>query len=183
MKTLEEKKRKTATIAFRLDDSMIEKLRNEAQQKDISVNTLVSHIFKQHIDWHSNAAKAGFLTVRRGLIMELLKLVSEEQLGEIAEYIAKKETKDFVLMLRNEYNITSALDVIETWVRIAGYPYRHEVSYSKHSYTIQHDMGRKWSLYLKEQYESLFEDFGLKRVSFDMTNNTVSFGVDTEEMA
>ncbi len=178
-----EKKRKTETIAFRLEDSMIEKLRNEAEHKDISLNTLVSHIFKQHIDWHSNAAKAGFLTVRKSLIVELLKLASEEQLAEIAEYVAKKGTRDFVLMLRNEYNITSALDVIETWIRIAGYPYRHDVDYTKHYYTIHHDMGKKWSVYLKEQYESLFEDFGLKRVDFTMTDTTLSFAVDTEDMA
>lgn len=178
----EEKKRKTETIAFRLDNLVIEKLRSEAKSKDISFNTLVSHIFKQHIDWHSNAAKAGFLTVRKGLIVELLKLASEDQLAKIAEYIAKKETKDFVLMLRNEYNITSALDVIETWVRIAGYPYRHDVNYARHSYTIQHDMGKKWSVYLKEQYESLFEDFGLKRVNFTTTDTTLSFSVDTEDI-
>lgn len=178
-----EKKRRTETIAFRLDGAMIEKLRNEAGHKDISLNTLVSHIFKQHIDWHSNAAKAGFLTVRKSLIVELLKLASEEQLAEIAEHVAKKGTRDFVLMLRNEYNITSALDVIETWIRIAGYPYRHDVNYTKHYYTIHHDMGKKWSVYLKEQYESLFEDFGLKRVDFTMTDTMLSFAVDTEDMA
>lgn len=174
-------KRKTETIAFRLDSNVISRLRSEAAQKEVSLNTLVGQIFRQHIDWHSNAAKAGFLTVRKGLILRLLEIASEEQLHQIAEYIAKKETKNFVMMLRNEYNITSALDVVETWIRIAGYPYRHDVQYSRHSYTIQHDMGRKWSVYLSEQYEFLFEDFGLKRVHFDMTDNSLSFTVDTED--
>ncbi len=145
------------------------------------LNMLVGQIFKQHLDWHSNAAKAGFLTVRKGLILRLLELASEDQLGQIAEYIAKKATKNFVMMLRNEYNITSALDVVETWIRIAGYPYRHDVQYSKHSYTIHHEMGKKWSVYLSKQYEFLFEDFGLKRVHFDMTENSLSFAVDTED--
>ena len=81
----ERKKSKTETIAFRLDDNIIAKLRKEAEHKDISLNTLVSHIFKQHIDGHSNAAKAGFLAVRKGLIVELLKLAPEDQLTKIAE--------------------------------------------------------------------------------------------------
>jgi hypothetical protein len=56
-------------------------------------------------------------------------------------------------MLRNEYSINSSLDVIESWIKIAGYSYRHEVRGAEHSYIIQHhDMGRKWSLYLREQY-------------------------------
>jgi hypothetical protein len=130
------------------------------------LNTMVGQIFRQHVDWHSNAAKAGFLTVRKGLILRLLDLANKDHLVQIAEYIAKKETKNFVLMLRNEYNITSALDVVETWIRIAGYPYRHDANYSKHSYTIQHEMGEKWSMYLAEQYRFLFEDFGLRKVKF-----------------
>jgi hypothetical protein len=173
---------KTETIAFRLDTSMIERLRNEAKQKEISLNALAGQIFKQHVDWHSNASKAGFLTVRRGLIVKLLELAADSELVKIAEYIAKKETKNFVLMLRNEYNITSVLDVVETWIRIAGYPYRHEANYSKHSYTIQHDMGKKWSLYISNQYQFMFEDFGLKKVDFEITDSVVSFTVDTENI-
>jgi len=80
----------------------------------------------------------------------------------LPEYIAKKETKDFVLLLRNEYNIESALDLIETWIKISGHPYRHEVNYTRHSYVIQHVMGKNWSLYMAEQYRFLFEEFELK---------------------
>ena len=168
------------SITFRLDSTILNKLHREAQQKDISVNTLVSHIIRGHIDWHSNAAKAGFVTVRRGLVSNLINRLSEKDISSIAEYIAKNETKDFVLLLRNEYNIESALDVIETWIKISGYPYRHEVNYTRHSYVIQHDMGKNWSLYLTELFRNLFEEFGLKRVEFDLTHNSLDFIVDTE---
>ena len=83
------------------------------------------------------------------------------------------------MLLRNEYNIESALDVIETWIKISGYPYRHEVNYTQHSYVIQHDMGKNWSLYLAELFRNLFEEFGLKRVEFDLTHNSLDFIVDT----
>jgi hypothetical protein len=79
------------------------------------------------------------------------------------------------MMLINEYNITSALDVIETWIKIAGYSYRHDVRGSEHSYIIHHDMGRKWSLYLREQYRFIFEDFGLPRIDFDLSESMLSF--------
>ena len=172
--------RKSESITLRLDSIILNKLHREAQQKDISVNTLVSHIIRRHIDWHSNAAKAGFVTVRRGLLIDLTNRLPEKEISSIAEYIAKNETKDFVLLLRNEYNIESALDVIETWIKISGHPYRHEVNYSRHSYVIQHDMGTNWSLYMAEQYRFLFEEFGLKRVEFDINDNTLDFVVDTE---
>ena len=151
------------SITFRLDSIILNKLHHEAEQKDISVNTLVSHIIKRHIEWHSNAAKAGFVAVRRGLLSNLINKLPEKDISSIAEYIAKNDTKDFVLLLRNEYNIESALDVIETWIKISGYPYRHEVTHTQHKYVIQHDMGKNWSLYMTELYRFLFEEFGLKK--------------------
>lgn len=163
------------SITFRLDNILLNKLSREAEQNDISVNTLVSHIIRMHFDWHSNAAKAGFVTVRRGLLSNLISRLSEKEIIPIAEYIAKNETKDFVLLLRNEYGIESALDVIETWIKISGYPYRHEVNYTRHSYMIQHDMGKNWSIYMSELYRFLFEEFGLKRVEFDLNNNSFGF--------
>ena len=171
---------KSESITFRLDEIILNKLHREAEQKDISVNTLVSHLIRRHIDWHSNAAKAGFVTVRRGLLINLIGRLPEKEISSIAEYIAKHETRDFVLLLRNEYNIESALDVIETWIKISGHPYRHEVNYTRHSYVIQHDMGKNWSLYMAEQYRYLFEEFGLKKVEFDINDNTLDFIVDTE---
>jgi hypothetical protein len=169
------------SIILRLDSIILNKLQHEAEQKDTSVNALVTHIIRRHIDWHSNAAKAGFVTVRRGLLIDLINRLPDKEISSIAEYITKKETKDFVLLLRNEYNIESALDVIETWIKISGHPYRHEVNYSRHSYVIQHDMGKNWSLYMAEQYRFLFEEFELKRVEFDINDNTLDFIVDTEK--
>jgi predicted DNA-binding ribbon-helix-helix protein len=179
-KEIKQQQHQSESITFRLDSTFLKKLHREANQKDISVNTLVSHIIRRHIDWHSNAAKAGFVTIRRGLLSSLINRIPEKEISSIAEYIAKNETKDFVLLLRNEYNIESALDVIETWIKTSGYPYRHEVNYTRHSYVIQHDVGRSWSIYLGELYRFLFEEFGLKKVEFDLNDNSLAFIVDTE---
>jgi hypothetical protein len=92
------KQHQSESITFRLDNTILNKLHREAEQKDISVNALVSHIIRNHIDWHSNAAKAGFVTVRRGLLSFLISKLPEKEISFIAEYIAKNETKDFVLL-------------------------------------------------------------------------------------
>jgi hypothetical protein len=108
----------------------------------------------------------------------LMNKVSPEELSSISKDLARKETKDFVLLLRNEYNIASALNVAECWVRISGYPFRHENSDTVHSYVIQHEMGKKMSLYLAAIYDNLFKEFGLEKVQMDISDNTISFVVD-----
>jgi len=178
VRTKTKPKRNTESITFRLDARVLNGLRSEAVQKDVSINTLVSQIMKQHIDWHSNAAKAGFIAVRRGLLTKFMDRLSEEEVTLISRELASKETKDFVLLLRSEFNMDSSLSVVESWIRISGFPFRHETTDTVHSYVIQHDMGRKMSLCLASIYENLFKEFSLEKMQMDVSDNTLSFVVD-----
>lgn len=178
LRTRSKPKRNTESITFRLDAKVLNGLRAEATHKDVSVNTLVSQIMKQHSEWHSNAAKAGFIAVRRALLTKLMERISEEEISSLASDLARKETKDFVLLLRSEYNIESSLNVVESWIRISGFPFRHETTDTVHSYVIQHDMGKKMSLCLASLYQNLFKEFGLDKTQLDISDNTISFVVD-----
>jgi hypothetical protein len=171
------------SITFRLDNETIRNLRYEANQQDISTNTLVNHILKEHIKWHSNAAKAGFISVRRSLIMNLMDLLSEHDIVSVAENVAKTTNKDSILLLEKEYTLKSALEFLENWMKISGYVYRHEETFDdqkRHLYVIQHDMGMKWSIYLANLYQFLFDEISEnnKRIEFDKTENTLAFTVN-----
>ena len=85
--------------------------------------------------------------------------------------------------MKNEYTIKSALDFLESWIKISGYPYRHEKANNdqkKHSYVIQHDMGMKVSLYLATLCQFLFDELGQnkRRIEFDKTENTLAFTIE-----
>jgi predicted DNA-binding ribbon-helix-helix protein len=176
------RRKKTESITFRLEGEILDSLRQEAKRKDVSVNTLVSQIAKEHTSWHSTAAQAGFISVRKPLLIKLLESQDNEQIKSLARHVAISSNKDFILMLRRKYNIHSALDIIETWIRISGYSYTHNVrrlNYSNmlHHFIIQHNMGMKWSIYLSELYNNLFEEFGVRNTQFDMTDSTLSFEI------
>ena len=40
----------TETLSFRTDREIVDKLRQEADQKDVTINTLLNQIVKHHID-------------------------------------------------------------------------------------------------------------------------------------
>lgn len=174
-------KRDTESITFRLDRQTLKKLRNEASQNDVTVNTLVSQIIKKHGDWHSNAAKAGFISVRKAFLTKLMDMIPERDVYSLSKQIAKNETKEFILLLRNDYSIEAGLSVLESWIRTCGFPFRHENTETIHSYVIQHDMGIKMSNYLAEMYQYLFQEFSLKKAHFDLTDNAIAFVVDTSK--
>jgi pimeloyl-ACP methyl ester carboxylesterase len=59
------------SITFRLDSTILNKLHHEAEQKDISVNTLVSRIIRRHIDWHVTAIAfllIGLIIITTGIL-------------------------------------------------------------------------------------------------------------------
>lgn len=175
-------RKKTESITFRLDCEILDYLRQEAKIKDVSINTLVSQIVKQHTNWHSIAAQAGFISVRKPVLIKLLESQTDEHIKSLAKHVALSSNKDFILMLRRKYNIHSVLDMIETWIHVSGYPYTHnleDLDYSNklYSFIVQHNMGSKWSLYLAEVYKSIFEEFGMRNAQFDMTDSALSFEI------
>ena len=96
--------------------------------------------------------------------------------------MAKTANKDSLLLMRNDYSIKSALDLLESWIKISDYPYRHEETNNhqkKHSYVIQHDMGKKWSIYLASLYQFLFDELEVNiQIEFYKTENTLAFTID-----
>jgi hypothetical protein len=103
--------------------------------------------------------------------MNLMKFLSEQDIISVAENVAKSANKDSILLLEKEYTMKSALNFLESWIKISGYVYRHEEindGQNRHMYVIQHDMGMKWSVYLANLYQLLFEK----------TENTLAFAVN-----
>jgi hypothetical protein len=171
---IEQPKASSESLSLRLNRAILNAIRKEAREKDISVNTLLNQITKQHVQWHSHAATAGFVAVRKQLIMKLINRLDEAEISNIAKEIST-QSKDFVLLLRNEYQLESVLDVIQTWIRISGYKYKSEMRGATQLHIVQHDMGKKWSFYLAELFRYMFEELKVRKVDFDTTENTLSF--------
>ena len=104
-------RRKSESVTFRIESKALEKLRREAEQKDISANTLVNKLIKDHVNWHSTAAKAGFISVRRPFVSKIIKYLPEQEIISLAEYVAKTANKDSLLLMRKEYSTKSALNL------------------------------------------------------------------------
>jgi hypothetical protein len=169
----------TETITLRLEKKILTKLRRESEQNQTSLNTLANQIFRQHIDWHSKASKAGYVPLQKPVIIKLLDRLSEEDVIRAAEEVSKNMFKDVMLLLRDENDLVSTLNVIETWIRASGFPYKLEVDEEKevYSYVIQHDMGKKFSLLLATRARIILERLE-KQGNFIVTDNTMVLKVD-----
>ena len=174
------KKPSSGSVTLRFDSEILNQLRNEANQKRISLNTLASQIFQSHVEYDTYASKAGMISFPKSLLVRLIGGLSEQELEDLSKYIAKNEFKDMTLLLRKEYTLSSFLDTIESWLRVSGFPYRRDEEINDNrtqTFVIQHDMGKRWSMYFDRLFKYVFEDLNLRKYSFDNTDNSVTFKI------
>lgn len=168
----------SGNVTLRFDGQTLESLRNEAKQKRISLNTLASQIFKTHVEFSGAAAKAGMVSFPKSLLIRLMDKLSEDEVKQLSEEIAKNEMKDTLLMIKRRYTIDAFIDLVESWIRVSGFSYTHDVSDSTHYFAIQHEMGKRWSIYHAGLFKYVFSDMGAKWADFETTDNTVTFNVE-----
>lgn len=89
----------TEAATFRFDRDILDQLKLEARQKQIKLNTLINQIVRSHIEWHANAAKAGFIPVRKQLVKKLFSLLTEEQVQAIASSIGRELTDETMFIM------------------------------------------------------------------------------------
>jgi hypothetical protein len=100
----EVQKQTTEGITFRIPSSSVNQLREESKKKQVSLNTLVNQILKDHLGWHTHAAQAGFFYVPRSTLSAVLDKLTEEEISELAVVIAKRDV-DIGLLLRGEFTL------------------------------------------------------------------------------
>ena len=170
---------KKISTSFRIDPETLHKLNSESEKAEVSLNSLVNQILKQHVEWHSKAADAGIGTIFKPMLRHLMTQLNEDEIKNLAKKIAKQEGKDFMMLLSHEYNIHAALKLIEVWLKVIKYPYSYEVTGDEHKFFIHHDLGKKYSIYLASLYESVLNEFDAHS-SFKVEQNSISFTVNTE---
>lgn len=166
------------SITLRLERGAIARLKKEANDREIGINTLLSRMIKHYTKWHSIAPEAGYIYVRRTMLMKLLERLTDEDIVSISDAVARTTNKDVLMVLRNKVNISNALDFIETWLRVSDIPFRHENSDNKHTLIVQHGMGRKWSIYMGELCRHMFQQCSAVKFDNDVGENMLSFSFE-----
>jgi hypothetical protein len=182
------KPKKTKSITFRLDSTVVEELQRDADQGEISLNVLVNQILKRNVEWDRYENKLGMMPIPKSmlttLIDEAMKLAAETKIPDLESYrnkivnnaaeTALKVMKDSVLFMRKEYSFWTVLDVLRQYMKVAGIISDHRIERGrKHVFIIQHDLGENWSFFAKELLSKIFIELAQVRAEISTTSKTV----------
>jgi hypothetical protein len=175
------KKRPTESITLRVESSIVNEIRREAELKLESLNTLINQILKQYIKWYAHAPDAGMFYITRSLISSLLLKYSDKEIVQLSDNEIKNHFKDFYFMFQEEYNIEKLLELLDYYARASGFNYKHRIEENNHTIVIQLDMGEKVSLLLSSLIRSVFQTLPLAPSNHDIqeSKDTVIIRVKT----
>ncbi len=128
-----------------------------------------------------HSSKAGMIHVPRAILIDIISILDEKQISDMAAKHARDVMRTIVLFLKNRYDAPSFLTVFEDWMKVSGIPYKHSKEGGTEVYVMQHELGLKWSQYFKVFVEKILESFKLKPLEFEVSEKTLSFRIEAEE--
>lgn len=164
-------------VTFNLDKTNLLKLKQLSKIESINTDILIDQMLIQYLSQRASSTIYDYIPIRKILLIKLLKKFTEQEVTSLAKSIAKVSTKKFIAILRQEPGILSSVDVVEALIRLSTHKYKHDVSYGIHQFIIEHNLGKKWSLYLYEIYSSVLRQFKFKKVNIVIDDNKLTFTI------
>lgn len=166
---------KTETITFRLPVPLLNELRKDARLEKMSLNAFATRIFTNHVEWERYERKMGLLPMTKPFLKNVINLMKDEEIIHLAEKIERQNFKNIFTFIRESHDIDDFIEILRSWLTVSWMD--HTIVNRNGSYylNIQHDLGIKWSLYVKTLVSELYRDILGKKVDVDISANLISF--------
>jgi len=168
-------KPKTATASFRLDESALNALQEDARKQNVSVNTMFNQLLLTYANYDRPMKRFHMLKVPASSFMHLLQAATDAAVIEAGNSAGKDVPKTYIRAKWGELTAESALDYLRTTADYTNlFEYSEVVRGGRVNVTLSHDFGTKGSLFLQRYVQAIFEPLG-KPPKFLQDENAVSF--------
>ena len=170
-------KSKTDVISIRIDDALGEKLHDEAELKNLNLNTLVNQILHRHVEWEDIIYKMGWISMSKRALKEFLATMDKRSLIQIAQTVGKTEFTNATKFAYGNFTFENAIALLERWIKNNYLKYSHNFEQNKSIYVIQHYLGKNWSVFFLESIDTAFQDLGHKLEGKSADENCCTFEI------
>ena len=147
--------KKTVLKTMRIPASINTLLEKDADSKGVSVNALLSMIMTKYAEWDRYIERFGGITIKPQALKEILEAVDEDKLVEIAKRSGSRFPREFVLFWFKRANLDNYLESLKLAFKYKGYAhYELETDGSEYTIILVHDLGEKWSNFLRYVVEA-----------------------------
>lgn len=148
------------SVTFRISEEVLYELQTKSRNENISLNTLVSKVLQNYVEWHMRACEAGLMYVNKEILRSLLEELDEYKISKVASQMAKLVGKTLNLYMTGRYDIESWKSLMRLRLRNSGFPFQEYEKDGKTSFIIEYSMGKKFSMFSMEFNKQLLQDLG-----------------------
>lgn len=139
------------TKSLRLDQDIFSKVEQQASKNGTSFNAEINNMLRKYVEWDMLASTVGMIPIARPVLSEIFqKLLTREQVIDLANSIARLASLDMVLFMKGNLTLESFLSWLKTRME-HGSQVNYAVEDNGHQMRMifKHDLGENWSIYHK----------------------------------
>jgi len=150
--------KRTKPLTFRIETKVLEKIREEGGNNQISVSNFINKILKRYIEWDSFEPKVGMIPIPKLLVEKLFEKRSKQEIIDLAINVGKNELEDILLFMNKKMDWILFLNWFEMRLQDSSIEIVHTTKENKHTFIMKHGMGYNWSLYHKTIFELISKE-------------------------
>jgi hypothetical protein len=168
-------KPKTATASFRLDESALSALQEDARKQNVSVNTLLNQLVLAYANFDRPMKRFHMIKVPASSFKHILEAATSEAMIEAGNSAGKDVPNTYIRAKWGELTVENALSYLKTTADYTNlFEYSEVIRGGRVNVTLTHDFGAKGSLFLQRYVQAIFEPLG-KPPRFLPDENAVAF--------
>ena len=168
-------KPKTATASFRLDESALKAIQEDAKKQNVSVNTMLNQLVLTYANYDRPMKRFHMLKLPASSFMHILQAATDEAIIEAGNSAGKDVPKTYIRAKWGELTVQNALEYLRATADYTNlFEYSEVIRGGRTNVTLSHDFGAKGSLFLQRYVQAIFEPLG-KPPRFLPDENAVSF--------
>ena len=169
-------KNKTVIRSIRITKDLDDMLQKDAKTKRISLNALIGSIMTKYAEMDRYNERYDTITLKQESFESILQVVEDDMLAQVAKEIGSLIPKQFLLFWFKRSDLESYLRYLSLVCRYNGFgEYEVESDDDRTNYTITiiHNMGEKWSKFLKDWLEQGMKTTTGIIAKIEISKNTV----------
>jgi hypothetical protein len=170
---------KPVTHSVRMERRLYEQLSKETAAKSVSFNSLVNQVLTKYIAFDKYVPDLQFVLIHKDLIVRGLETQSDDQVLASGEVAGSAFARDTILTMGLPLNRESLLyfidPVLSRYKNFADCQRYHREG--KEVFYLKHNLGAKWSLFLKGYVSGAVKNILNKEIEIDDTRDGIGFAV------
>jgi hypothetical protein len=168
---------KSTTRTIRISQQLDKLLEKDAMNKRVSINSLISSIITKYAEWDRYVKSLRFVSIPPDGLRLIIGSLDDEKVKEIGQQIGSRHLQEYMMLWFKKISIDSFFDGLTLFCRYSGMANYDMDTNDGREYvvTMHHDLGRKWSIFIRYLLEE-----GMKRTlsimpKIDITESSIVF--------